>query len=112
MTAGWPWKTFLAPTALAPRLINLQGFDLTEAPTPASLFCGWRLLLALLAWGSGAVSPPQAQTGTTFPSLLLFLDWEPLGLSGDSHENKGKFKEMDASTKYKPGDTVQREVRS
>lgn len=112
MTAGWPWKTLLAPTALVPRLINLQCFDLTEPHTPASLFYGWRLLLALLAWGSGALSPPQAQTGGSFSSLLLLLGWEPLGLSGGSHETKGKFKEMDTSTKYKPGDTVQCEVRS
>ena len=106
MTAGWSWETLLAPTALVPTPTNLQCFDLTEAPAPASLSCRWRLLLALLAWGSGALSPPQAQTGTTFPSLFLWLDWKPPGPSGDSPEVKGKFKEMGTATRYKPGDTL------
>ena len=65
MIAGWSWKTFVTPT-----LMTRQLPDLTRPPAPRLSYV-WGPL-AFLAQGPGAVPPPQAWTGTTFPSLFPY----------------------------------------
>lgn len=66
MTAGWSWKTFLAPAATVPVLVSLQLLDITATPAPR-LTCAQAAGLPGL--GPWCCLPPPAQTAAPLSRL-------------------------------------------